>query len=71
MWLPDWLYESLPFLYAITAALCLFALEASFGSAISTAALSAAALTTWNMRYRARSAALRQKHRRSSKLSSR
>ncbi len=68
MWLPDWLYESLPFLYAITAALCLFALESSFGSAMSTTAMSAAALMTWNMRRRARSStALRQAHRPSSK----
>ncbi|MDO9314688.1 MAG: hypothetical protein Q7T97_09100 [Burkholderiaceae bacterium] len=64
MWLPHWLYESLPFLYAITAALCLFALESSFGSAMSTTALAAAALMTWNMRRKARSAVLRRTHRR-------
>lgn len=60
MWLPHWLYESLPVLYALTAVLCLLALEMSVGSAVSAAALSAAAVSVWSMRRKARSAVLRQ-----------
>jgi hypothetical protein len=67
MWLPHWLYESLPLLYALTAAACLFALESSFGSVLSTTALAAAAVSVWNMRRKARSAVLRKAHRRSSR----
>jgi len=63
MWLPHWLYESLPLLYALTAAACLFALESSFGSVLSTTALAAAAVSVWNMRRKARSAVLRKAHR--------
>ena len=71
MWLPHWLYESLPFLYAVTAALCLFALEVSFGSAISAAALSAAAVSVWTMRRKARSVVLRNNHQRRPRRSDR
>ncbi|MDL2338622.1 MAG: hypothetical protein QFE16_12345 [Pseudomonadota bacterium] len=58
MWLPDWLYERLPVLYAVTAALCLLMLGLSFGTAVSATALSAAAMTTWNLRRKARSRVL-------------
>jgi len=67
MWFPHWLYESLPLLYALTAAACLFALESSFGSVLSTTALAAAAVSVWNMRRKARSAVLRKAHRPSSR----
>lgn len=67
MWLPHWLYESLPVLYALTAALCLFALEISFGSALSATALSAAAVSVWSMRRRARSTVLRRPNQRSAR----
>lgn len=60
MWLPHWLYESLPVLYALAAALCLLALEVSFGSALSATAMSAAAVSVWNMRRKARSTVLRR-----------
>ena len=71
MWLPHWLYESLPLLYAVTAALCLLAIEISFGSAVSATALSAAAMTTWNMRRKARSSVLKRTRHRSQRRPSR
>ncbi len=58
MWLPHRLYESLPLLYVATAALCLLTLGISFGTALGAVALSAAAMTTWNLRRKARRSVL-------------
>lgn len=67
MWLPHWLYESLPVLYALAAALCLLALEVSFGSALSATAMSTAAVSVWSMRRRARKDVLRRSNRQSAR----
>lgn len=71
MWLPHWLYETLPLLYAVTAAACLLTLGLSFGTALSTTALFAAAVTTWNMRRKARSGVLRRVRHRDQRQSGR
>lgn len=71
MWLPHSLYETLPLLYAASAAACLLTLGLSFGTALSTTALFAAAVTTWNMRRKARSVVLRRTPHRAQRKSAR
>ena len=56
MWLPDWLYERLPFLYIATGGLCLWFLGTSFAATLSAAVLSLAALLTYVRRRDARRA---------------
>ncbi|MFN6996389.1 MAG: hypothetical protein ACK4PH_19490 [Aquincola tertiaricarbonis] len=46
-WLPSKLYESLPLLYAAASLLCLLVLGLSTWTAMSAAALGAAAVMTW------------------------
>ncbi len=54
MWLPDWLYERLPFFYIAAAIGCLWALDDSFARSISVLMLVCAAGLTLAWRYRAR-----------------
>jgi hypothetical protein len=64
MWLPDWLYERLPFLYVATGAICLCLLGASFAATLSAALLTGAAALTYSRRREARRAeAIRALHR--------
>ena len=54
MWLPDWLYERLPFVYLAAALWCLWALSESFARTLSVFLLVAAAVVTYCWRRQAR-----------------
>src|SRR5688572_21507092 len=47
MWLPDWLYERLPFLYVAAGGMCLWFLGTSFATTLSAVVLTVAALLTY------------------------
>ena len=65
MWLPDWLYERLPFLYIATGGRCLWFLGTSFAATLSAVVLAVAALLTYIRRRDARrAAAIRAQRRR-------
>jgi hypothetical protein len=64
MWLPDWLYERLPFLYIATGGMCLWFLGTSFAATLSAVVLSIAALLTYIRRRDARRAAAMRVRRR-------
>ena len=57
MWLPDWLYERLPFLYIATGGMCLWFLGTSFAATLSAVVLVVAAFLTYIRRRDARQAA--------------
>lgn len=54
MWMPDWLYERLPYLYLIAAGVSLWALGVSFASSLSAGLLCCAALIAHIQRKSAR-----------------
>ena len=54
MWLPDWLYERLPFVYIASALWCLWALGESFAKMMSVFLLIGAAVVTYLWRRQAR-----------------
>jgi len=66
MWLPDWLYERLPFLYVAASGISLWLLGASFVVTLSAVLLTGAAVLTCSRRHNARRlAAIRARHRES------
>ena len=71
MWLPDWLYERLPFLYVATGGICLWLLGASFAATMSAVLLTAAAVLTYSRRRNARRAAAIRAHHRKARQRSR
>lgn len=54
MWLPEWLYERLPFLYIAIGGMCLWFLGISFAMTLSAVGLAVAAFLTYARRRDAR-----------------
>ena len=54
MWMPDWLYERLPYLYAAAALACLMIFEASSAAGFSALLFACAATLTLLQRRQAR-----------------
>ena len=59
MWMPDWLYERLPHLYAAAALACLMIFGASLVASFSALLFACAATLTMLQRRRARTAPVR------------
>ena len=60
MWMPDWLYEHLPHLYAAAALACMVVFGASVAASFSALLFACAATLTMLQRRRARTAPVRR-----------
>ena len=60
MWMPDWLYERLPLMYAVLGLGCVGVLGTSFVPLLSAALFLAAAFLAWTRRRSARLQSLRR-----------
>ena len=60
MWMPDWLYEHLPHLYAAAALACMMIFGASFAASFSALLFGCAATLTVLQRRRARTLSARR-----------